>query len=57
MEWKSGGLFTFQEAPGEFEYMKTFAVVGNGERFLMVRVADIPPGIVVYRNWLRGLDR
>jgi len=50
-------LFSIQQAPGQFDFMKTFAVDGNGERFLMVRVSGIPPGIVVHQNWLEGLQR
>ena len=50
-------LFSFRRAPGYFSWARGFAIDGNGERFLMVRVAGIPPGIVVYQNWLADLDR
>jgi len=50
-------LFSFKQAPGDFDFTRHFAVDGNGERFLMVRVSGIPPGIVVHQNWLEGLQR
>ncbi len=51
-------LFSFTLAPAEYGWMRgSFSVDGNGERFLMVRVSGIPPGIVVHQNWLHGLDR
>ena len=49
-------LFKFKQAPGEEDFHRKFAVDGNGERFLMVRVSGIPPGIVVHQNWLEGLQ-
>ena len=50
-------LFSFTLAPAEFGWSRgSFSLDGNGERFLMVRVAGIPPGIVVHRNWLAGLQ-
>ena len=50
-------LFKFKQAPGEFDFHRKFAVDGNGERFLMVRVSGIPPGIVVHQNWLQDLQQ
>jgi len=50
-------LFTFRRAPMDFNWARSFAVDGNGERFLMVRTAGIPPGIVVFQNWLAGLEQ
>ena len=50
-------LFSFTLAPAELGWIRgSFSVDGNGERFLMVRVAGIPPGIVVQQNWLAGLQ-
>ncbi len=45
-------LFSFRQAPIDLPWPRSFAVDGNGQRFLMVRVAGLPPGIVVYQNWL-----
>jgi dipeptidyl aminopeptidase/acylaminoacyl peptidase len=50
-------LFTFAQAPGDWDFVRSFAVDGKGERFLMVRVSGTPPGIVVFQNWLEGLAR
>ncbi|HVS15642.1 MAG TPA: protein kinase [Thermoanaerobaculia bacterium] len=48
-------LFTVSISPSEF-LSPSFAVAGEGERFLFVVPAGPPPGLVVVRHWARALD-
>jgi serine/threonine-protein kinase len=49
-------LFSFAHAPSESGVPPTFAVTPDGERFVMVRTLEPPPGIVVMQNWLETLE-
>jgi eukaryotic-like serine/threonine-protein kinase len=47
-------LFAALLAPAEF-IEPSYAVAGNGDRFLLVRTAGRPPGLVVVRGWTKTL--
>jgi hypothetical protein len=47
-------LFDALLAPAEF-IEPSYEVAGNGDRFLLVRTAGRPPGLVVVRGWTKTL--
>jgi hypothetical protein len=49
-------LFSFKSSPSGSGAIPTFAVMADGERFVMVQPLEPPPGIVVVQNWLDALE-